>query len=400
MINWTLNRTRQQILNHPARFKVIVAGRRWGKTVLSLMYLLKNAFNSGERRWFITPTYRQGKMIVFPVLRQMFATFNNAKLNESEMSVVFDNGAELAVKGADNEHNLRGVELTKAVMDEMAYIKPHVWEEIVMPMLATTQGECLFIGTPSGYDMMYELYSKGQSEHNWKSWQFTTLQGGFVSKEEVELAKRTMDETVFKQEFEGSFETTGNRAAWNFDRNVHCTKAKDMSSKLWWGCDFNVDFNTAVLCTEYTDGTIHFYEEIRLKNSNTEELAIAMKKIAPNIECYPDPAGKARSTTSRRSDHQILRDHGFIIRTKNRHPSHIDRLNSLNRKLKDAEGKIGMTVDPKCKFLIKDLEQCQRDKKGGLAKDNMELTHALDACSYGIEYKFPIRRMVGTTRKW
>ena len=137
-----------------------------------------------------------------------------------------------------------------------------------------------------------------------------------------------MDETVFKQEFEGSFETTGNRAAWNFDRNIHCVKAKDMSNKLWWGCDFNVDFNTAVLCTEYTDGTIHFYEEIRLKNSNTEELAMAMKKIAPNIECYPDPAGKARSTTSRRSDHQILRDHGFIIRTKKRHPSHIDRLNS------------------------------------------------------------------------
>ena len=125
-----------------------------------------------------------------------------------------------------------------------------------------------------------------------------------------------------------------------------------------------------------------------------------MKKIAPNIECYPDPAGKARSTTSRRSDHQILRDHGFIIRTKNRHPSHIDRLNSLNRKLKDADGNISMTVDPKCKFLVKDLEQCQRDKRGGLAKDNIELTHALDACSYGIEYRFPIRRMIGTSKKW
>ena len=400
MLQWTVNKTRRDILNHPARFKVIVAGRRWGKTVLSLMYLLKDAFESGERRWFITPTYRQGKMIVFPVLRQMFAGFDNAKLNESEMSVVFNNGAELAVKGADNEHNLRGVELTKAVMDEMAYIKPHVWEEIVMPMLATTEGECLFIGTPSGYDIMYELYSRGQSDNTWKSWQFTTLQGGFVSKEEIELAKRTMDEVVFKQEFEGSFETTGNRAAWNFDRNMHCIKAKELSNKLWWGCDFNVDFNTAVLCTEYTDGTLHFYNEIRLKNSNTEELAIAMKKIAPNTEVYPDPAGKARSTTSRRSDHQILRDHGFLIRAKKSHPSHIDRLNALNRKLKDAEGKIGMTVDPKCIHLIKDLEQCQRDKRGGLAKDNMELTHALDACSYGIAYKFPIKRMVGSSMKW
>jgi hypothetical protein len=400
MINWTVNTTRKEILKDKARFKVIVAGRRWGKTVLSLMYLLKDVFQPNERRWFVTPTYRQGKMIVFPVLRQMFAGFDNAKLNESELSVMFDNGAELSVKGADNENNLRGVELTKAVMDEMAYIKPHVWQEIIMPMLATTKGECLFIGTPNGYDAMYDLYLKGQSEKEWKSWQFTTLQGGFVPKEEIELAKRTMDAVIFKQEFEGSFETTGNRAAWNFDRNIHCVKAKEVSKKLWWGVDHNVDYNTAVLASEFTDGTIHFYKEVRLRNSNTDELGLEMKKIAPNVECYPDPAGKSRSTTSRRSDHQILRDHGFFIRVKNRHPSHIDRLNALNRKLKDADGNIGMTVDPSCTYLIKDLEQCQRDKRGGLAKDNIELTHSLDACSYAIDYKFPIRRMVGNTIKW
>ena len=400
MIDWTLNNTRREILNDPARFKVLVCGRRWGKTVLSLMYLMKDKFEPNERRWFITPTYRQGKMIVFPILRQMFSTFDNAKLNESEMSVVFNNGAELAVKGADNENNLRGVELTKCVMDEMAYIKPHVWEEIIMPMLATTQGECLFIGTPNGYDAMYDLYMKGQSEPEWKSWQFTTLEGGFVPEDEINLAKRTMDEIVFKQEFEGSFETTGNRAAYNFDRDTHCIKTNDLSNKLWWGVDFNVDYMTATLACEYTDGTIHFFDEIRLKNSNTEELAISMKKIAPNIECYPDPAGKARSTTSRRSDHQILMDHGFLIRAKKSHPSHIDRLNALNRKLKDAEGKIGMTVDPSCIYLIKDLEQCQRDRKGGLDKSQIELTHALDACSYGISHRFPIRRMVGVSRSW
>ena len=335
MINWTVNSTRKEILNDSSRFKVIVAGRRWGKTVLSLMYLLKE-----------------------------------------------------------------GVALTRCVMDEMAYIKPNVWEEIVYPMLATTQGEVLFIGTPSGYDMMYELYSKGQSEKDWRSWQFKTIDGGFVPKEEIERAKRSMDEVIFRQEFEGSFETTGNRAAYNFERELHCIKTKELSNNLWWGVDFNVDFMTAVLACQYTDGTIHFFNELRLKNSNTEELSIEMKKIAPNIECYPDPAGKARSTTSRRSDHQILRDHGFSIRAKNSHPSHIDRLNALNRKLKDAEGKVGMTVEPSCRFLVKDLEQCQRDKRGGLDKTQMDLTHALDACSYAIAHKFPIRRLIGKSIDW
>lgn len=400
MIQWHINPIRKKILNDSSRFKVLVCGRRWGKTVLSLMYLMKDEFKPNERRWFITPTYRQGKMIVFPILRQMFAGFSGAKLNESEMSVLFDNGAELAVKGADNEHNLRGVELTKCVMDEMAYIKPHVWEEIIYPMLATTQGTALFIGTPNGYDMMYDLYSKGQSESDWKSWQFKTVDGGFVPAEEIARAKRTMDPVRFRQEFEASFETTGNRAAWNFDRNIHVKKSKELSTYKWWGCDFNVDYMSAVLCTQYTDGTIHYYDEIRLKNSNTEEMARKMKAIEPNVEVYPDPAGSARSTTSNRSDHHILRDYGFIIRAKKSHPSHIDRLNALNRKLLDAEGNVTMTIDPKCVYLIKDLEQVQRDKKGGIDKTQIELTHSLDACSYAISYKFPVISRASRTMDW
>jgi len=400
MIQWNVNQTRRDILNDPSRFKVLVCGRRWGKTILSLMYLLKDPFQEGERRWFITPTYRQGKMIVFPILRQMFAGFVGAKLNESEMSVIFENGAELAVKGADNEHNLRGVELTKCVMDEMAYIKPHVWEEIIYPMLATTQGSVLFIGTPSGYDVMYDLYSKGQTEPDWKSWQFKTIDGGFVPAEEIARAKRTMDATLFRQEFEASFESTGNRAAWNFDREIHVKKAKEIPNSLWWGCDFNVSAMTAVLACQYTDGTIHYFNEVVIKNSNTEEMARKMKAIAPNIEVYPDPAGSARSTTSNRSDFAILQDFGFLIRAKKSHPSHIDRLNALNRKLLDAEGNVTMTVDPKCIYLIKDLEQVQRDKKGGIDKSKLELTHALDACSYAIAYKFPVVSKASKIMKW
>ena len=125
-----------------------------------------------------------------------------------------------------------------------------------------------------------------------------------------------------------------------------------------------------------------------------------MQKACPNISCYPDPAGSARSTTSSKSDHQILRDHGFRVVARRSHPSHRDRLNALNRKLKDANGKIGMTVDPSCKFLIKDLELCQRDKHGGIDKSVIELSHALDACSYLIEHRFPVTRRVATSTSW
>ena len=400
-MKWQINKTRKEILKDPHRFKVIVAGRRWGKTHLAIMWLLSPEVTENETRWYIAPTYRQGKMIAWPVLKRLFRHHSEAKINESELSVTLTNGASVSIKGADNEDSLRGAGITKVILDEYAYFKSHVWEEIILPMLATSKGDAMFIGTPSGYNAMYDLYQKGQSDIDWKSWQFKTIEGGFVDDDEIERIKSNMDGRLYRQEMEGSFETTGNRAAYNFDRDIHVKKAEQLSVNRWWGVDENVDYMTAVLACEYTDGTIHYFDEIRQSNSNTETMAKAMKAKYPDVNLVmPDPAGSARSTTSHRSDHAILRDYNFTVRARRAHPSHRDRLNALNRKLMDAKGKVSMTVDPKCKYLIKDLEQVQRDKKGGIDKTQIELTHALDACSYPIEYKWPVIKRVAVSQIW
>ena len=338
-------------------------------------------------------------MIAFPVLRQIFRT--RAKINESELKVTLPNTAEICIKGSDNEDSLRGAGLDRVVLDEYAYFKPHVWEEIVLPMLATSQGSAMFIGTPDGYNVLWELYSKGQADPEWNSWKFKTIDGGFVADDEIERLRSNMDGRLFRQEMEGSFETTGNRAAYNFDRDEHVKNHAEKPNNIYAGMDFNVDYMTAVKVYEYTDQTIHYADEIRLTNSNTEEMAKEIKKLWPDVkQIYPDPAGSARSTTSNRSDHQILRDSGYQVTAKKAHPQVKDRLNALNRKLVDATGKVGMTIDPGCRYLIKDLEQCQRDKRGSLDKSDMTLSHALDACSYLISFKWPIIGRVGTSVQW
>ena len=397
-MNWTLNPLRREILLDPHRFKVVVAGRRFGKTYLALMWLCLGNIEANERRWFIAPTYRQGKMIAFPVLRQIFR--GRAKINESELKVTLPNGAEICIKGADNEDSLRGAGLNRVVLDEYAMFKTHVWQEIVLPMLATTQGDAMFIGTPDGYNSLYDLYLKGQSDPEWMSWQYTTIEGGFVADDEIDRLKSNMDGRLYRQEMEASFETTGNRAAYNFDRDIHIKKADGLTSERFIGMDMNVDYMSAVIACVYTDGTIHYYDEIRQSNSNTEAMSREMRKRWGLHPIFPDPAGKARSTTSNRSDHQILKDNGFQVIARVAHPTQKDRLAALNRMLLDAKDKVKMTIDPSCIYLIKDLEQVQRDKKGGIDKSNPELSHMLDACSYYIEYKHPIVQRVGTSIAW
>ena len=390
MVNWSVDTKRKEIINHPAKRKVLVAGRRFGKSHLSLIWLLSKEVQAGERRWIITPTYRQGKSTTWKIMRQMFRDYN-CQINESELLIKLPNDAEIAIKGAEQENNLRGAGIEMVVLEEYSYIKPRVWEEIIYPMLTTTDGEALFIGTPNGYDHLYDAYLKGQSnDPDWQSWQYTTLDGGYVPSEEIKKARSMMDERAFKTEFLASFETTGNRAAYNFDRNIHIKKANQLSNNLFWGMDFNVDYMSAVLGCEFSDGTIHYFDEIRQTNSNTEEMAKAMNKIAPMIPAYPDASGSARSTTSNRSDHQILRDFKFQVIARKTNPPVIDRLNALNRMLKDANGKVRMTIDPKCTYLIKDLEQVQRSRDGKIDKSDITLTHSFDACSYYIAYKHPI----------
>jgi len=394
----TINNAREEILNDQSRFKVIVAGRRWGKTVLALMWLCLGDILPNERRWFIAPTYRQGKMIAFPLLRQLFR--GRAKINESELKVTLPNEAEICIKGADNEDSLRGAGLNRVILDEYAYFKPHVWEEIVLPMLATSQGDAMFIGTPNGFDTMYELFLKGQSDPEWASWQYKTIEGGFVSDDEIDRLRSNMDGRLYRQEMEGSFESTGNRAAYNFDRDIHIKKADSLTGNRFIGMDFNVDYMSAVFACEYTDGTVHYFDEIRQMNSNTESMAKEMLKKWGLHPTFPDPAGRARSTTSNRSDHAILREFGYPVYARRAHPAVKDRLACLNKKLLDAKDKVGMTVDPKCKYLIKDLEQCQRDKRGGIDKSNQELSHMIDACSYLLEMKFPVVKKIGTSVLW
>ena len=402
-MNLILTKERKEVLRHPARFKVITAGRRFGKSVLGLMFLLKGEMLQGSNRWYISPTYRQGKLTVWPILKSIIRNQPDWKINETELSCT-RSGATIAIKGSDASDSLRGAELTRCVLDEYAYQKSGVFEEVIYPMLTTTQGNALMIGTPDGFsnNNFYDYFLKGQGEDpQWKSWQYKTIDGGFVDQKELDLAKSNLDERAYRQEFMASFETAANRAAWAFSRDEHIKTADESSSYWVIGLDFNVDYMSAVLANVYGDGTVHYVDEIRQRNSSTEMICKEMKDKWPKAnDIFPDPAGSARSTTSHRSDHQILKDHGYSVYARKAHPSHRDRLNALNRKLKDANGKIKMTVDPKCTYLIKDLEQVQRDRKGGIDKANIELTHSLDACSYLIEYKWPIVQRIATSIQW
>ena len=386
-MDWTIDATRKEILKDKTRYKILSCGRRWGKSYFSILFLLSKPLKRNERRWIVFPTYRQAKMVSWSILKDIFAK-KDVSINETELSITFDNGAKIELKGADKPDSLRGVSTTMVVMDEYSYMKENVWGEIIQPTLAETKGNALFVGTPTGVqNHFYDLFVKGQSKGgDYKSWQFTTLEGGFISEEEVENAKKNLDKRTFEQEYLASFLTAANRAAYNFNRDYHC-KVMDKSPRMFWGIDFGVaSYMTAILMCENTAGEVYVFDEIGLQNSNTFELAKLMQEKAPGLPVYPDPAGKARTSNSTKSDHMILQESGFTVISKKANPTQKDRLNALNKMLEDATGKHRLFVNPNCKNLIRDLELCTMEN-GQILKTET-LSHFLDALCYPMDYRY------------
>ena len=396
-MDWTIDATRKEILNDKTRYKILSCGRRWGKSFFSILYLLSKPFKPNERRWIIFPTYRQAKMVSWSILKDVFAG-KQVSINETELSITLDNGAKIELKGADKPDSLRGVSTTMVVMDEYAFMKENVWGEIIQPTLAETQGTALFVGTPSGLNHFYDLYVKGQSTNSdYKSWQFTTLEGGFISEEEIENAKKNLDKRTFDQEYLASFLTAANRCAYNFSRDIHC-KVMEKSSRMFWGVDFGVaSYMTAILMCENTADEVYVFDEIGLQNSNTFELSKMMQEKGRGLPVYPDPAGKARTSNSTKSDHRILQEAGFTVISKKANPTQKDRLNALNRMLEDARGFNKLFINPNCKNLIRDLELCTLEN-GQILKTET-LSHFLDALCYPIDYRYGFKGK-GVSIEW
>lgn len=385
------------IVEAPQRFKVVVAGRRFGKTHLSIRELCYHAREPDKTVWYVAPTYKQAKMIAFKALKKKLTELRWArKINETELSFELKNGSVIALKGADGDAtNLRGIGLDYLVIDEFADIEPEAWFETLRPTLSDKQGKALFIGTPKGLNWAHDLFTAHeQYPEEWASFQYTTIEGGNVKPEEIEAARRTLDIRTFRQEYEASFETFSGRIFYAFDRKYNLAQFPDkLPYELHIGVDFNIDPIVSVVSVK-VGNTLFVIDEIKIFGSNTDELVEEIQSRYPNhgIVCYPDPAGAARKTSAGgRTDHTILRNAGFRVMAPKSHHSVRDGINAVNAKLRSSDGITTLYIDPKCKYVIECLEK-QTYKEGTSIPDkDSGFDHMNDALRYCVDYLFPIK---------
>jgi len=393
-----LSPAQQSIADSPTRFRVVVAGRRFGKTHLAIRELCYHAREPNKEVWYVAPTYRQSKQIVWRKLKHRLQDLRWAKkINEAELTITLKNNSTISLKGADNADSLRGVGLDFMVMDEFADIDPEAWYEVLRPTLADKQGKALFIGTPKGIgNWAHDLYSMPTESTAWASFQFTTIDGGNVKAEEILAAKQDLDERTFRQEFMATFETYAGRIYYAFDRkdNTSAPDEKIDTSVLYTGWDFNIDPMSVVIAVRKGDN-LYVIDEIRLFSSNTQEAVDEIKQRYPRSKIWamPDPAARQRKTSAGgATDVTILQNAGFVVKVPHKHTPVRDRINAVNARLCDSNGIRHLFLHPKCKYTIEGLER-HTYKEGSTQPDkDSGYDHQMDALGYMIDYLFPIHR--------
>jgi hypothetical protein len=392
-----LSLAQKTIIENSRRFTVASCGRRFGKTTVAVRQICFEARIPNREIYYVSPSYRMSKTIVFKKLKEKLLNLRWVKkIHETELSFLLKNNTTISLKGADNYDSLRGVGLDFLVMDEAADIDPAAFYEVLRPALSDRQGRALILGTPKGFNWFKDVFDLAEEfPEEWASFQYTTLDGGQVSAEEIESARRDLDERTFNQEYLGTFQTFSGRVFYAFERaNNLKPYNKELPREIHIGLDFNVDPMSAVIGVKLNDSEFHIIDEIRIFGSNTDELVQEIRTRYPNnsIVCYPDPAGAQRKTSAGgRTDHTILRTANFRVLAPNSHNAIRDGVNAVNAKLRSSSGITSLFIDPRCKYVIECLEK-QTYKSGTSIPDkDSGFDHMNDALRYMIDYLYPIR---------
>ena len=390
-----LTKPQTKIFDDKTRFRVVVAGRRFGKTFLSTAELLARALTAKDQNvWYVAPTYKAAKEIAWEMLISQIPPEYIAKTNETALTLSLLNGSSISLKGAEKPDNLRGRSLDFVVLDEFADMRPQAWYEVLRPSLSDRGGSAVFIGTPKGRNHFYDLYGKGlDGDDGWRSYQYTTIEGGNVAPTEIESAKADLDERTFQQEYEARFVNYSGIIYYGFKREESVVRHDGDRSVIHVGMDFNLDPMSAVLMTR-KGNTLHVFDEIVMFGSNTDEMVAELRERYGNgtIVIYPDPASRQRKTSAGgRTDLSILQNAGFEVRVRNSHAAVRDRINAVNSRLLSNDGQRRLYVDPKCKKVIESLER-HTYKEGTSQPEKDGFDHMNDALGYAVEYLFPIRK--------
>jgi len=399
----------KEIAEDLSRFKVVVTGRRWGKSVLGREIALKTAKNTNDALvWIVTPTREMAKDIHWDALKERVRQLNwRVKVNETNLSITrLRNNSKIVLKTADNPDRLRGRGLDLVIPDEFGSMNQEVWAKILRPALTDKKGSAVFISTPNGKDVLFELYNHAQTQSDWKSWHYTTMDSPFIDNSEIEQAKRELDKYSFAQEYLASFETGDNPTYYAYTAYNHSLHSLNNNLPVIVACDFNAtEKPMSWVIGQRENNSTHWTKTFSHTFTNTQTMCEIVQEYLKGLHqhyrhiiFYGDYAGKQEKSNSSFSDWQII-EHNFK-NFADKYEKRIKPCKSIRDSIASTNAQLCNTLNERkqfvnvneCTALVRDWEGCQWKDNSKELKENDPLRgHACRAVDYYNDFEFPMK---------
>lgn len=277
------------------RFAVIVAHRRFGKTVAAINDLIKSALTLQRKQVrvaYIAPYYRQAKAIAWDYLLEYTQDIEGVVYNVAELRADFPNGARFRLFGADNYDAMRGLYFDSVVLDEPADFPANAWPSVIRPSLTDRKGKATFIGTPKGKNEFWEIYNNAINNDNWFCAMYKADETDILEKEELEEARKTMGEDRYAQEFMCSFEAAIQGAYYAQEMKTAKTENRitsvpyDPACSVITSFDLGIGDSTAIWFAQFVGQEIHLIDYYENSGVGLDHYAKVLHEKGYNYESH------------------------------------------------------------------------------------------------------------------
>lgn len=262
----------QQVLDSEARWKVLLCGRRWGKTLIAQIIAIQRML-AGQSIAYVTPTFDLSKSFFNELLKVIPASIITSA-NKTDLTIQLITGGSLKFFSGESLDRFRGYRFHYAIIDESAFISnlKESWFSSIRPTLSDYEGGALFISTPNGKEFFYSLFIKGQQqEPGYQSFHFSSDTNPYFPKAEFEAAKSQLPEFQFRQEYLAiPAESQSNPIGTDYI-NANIITTLSTGSTIVYGIDLAKYNDWTVICGIDQQGHMTYFDRFQLSWEQTKD---------------------------------------------------------------------------------------------------------------------------------
>jgi hypothetical protein len=370
---------------------VIVAGRRWGKSLSAAKEAEAMILSPSTRGWVVSKTYDLTRKVIREIYSDLVVKWR-LPLTKKQMSgpivLEFPWGSWIEGKSAEHPESLLGEGLDWLIFDECAKCKASVWEQYLRPTLTDREGWALFITTPNGYNWVYDLWKRGNDmdHQEWASFKSPSWENPHLSRADIEEARRTLSEPAFMQEYGADFTLSSGQVYKEFDEAVHVIPEGELSLGDWprfRSIDFGYENPFVCLCMAIDpEDRVVIYEEYHKRHRTVEQHATFLSQQEEKLRQTSgsrfeyttcDPSGASARAT--------LLENGILtvaVRSDILHG-----LEAVRQQLRVREdGKPGLYVSSGCVETIREFNLYSYPEDMDSEEPVKDYDHCMDALRY------------------